>query len=279
MTNKTQLAYLGPPGTFSEQAAINFNADAELIPFPSIQESIESLLTESADQAIVPFENAIAGSVGETHDLILRHHNIFIAGELILPVEHCLIAKQSGVLRQEIRLIVSHPQALSQCYQYLQNRFPRVQTQAVNSTAGAVEQVVKQGDEGIVAIAPYRAAEVYGAHILEQGIQDSQRNATRFIILARQDSEPTGQDKTTIVFSTLNKPGALYSVLEVFANNAVNLTRIESRPTRGRHLGEYTFLLDCDGHRLDSTLNKALSDLQSQGVNFRVIGSYPHHRS
>ena len=268
------LAYLGPPGTFSEQAAIEFDSAAEHVPFPTITATCEAILGGDADRAILPLENSLAGSIGETHDLILQHRELAIAGELVLPIEHCLILPPAAPL-DEIAVIISHPQPLGQCRQYLQRRFPGVRTEATLSTAEAVAEAVRRG-AGAAAIGPRRAAQLHGARIAETGVEDDKRNATRFIVLARGDAEPTGRDKTTVTFSTDNRPGALFAALQVFAEKGINLTRIESRPAKER-IGAYLFLIDCDGHRTDEPFAGALAELEQRVARLRVIGSYPVH--
>ena len=267
-----RVAYLGPPGTFSEQAAVLYDAQAELIDCATITTAAEAPVRGDADCAIIPFENSIAGSIGETHDLIIHHLDLRIRDELVLPIEHCLILPQDSPTA-EIELIISHPQPLAQCHQYLQRRFPNVRTEATLSTADGVARAIAHG-AGAAAIGPRRAAEIHHAHIAEVGIEDDQRNATRFVVLAHEDHAPTGNDKTTLVFSTANRPGALLSALQRFAEREINLTRIESRPARER-LGVYLFIVDCDGHREDPGLAGALGDLEQDLDRLRVVGSYP----
>ena len=270
-----RISYLGPAGTFTEQAAVLFageNARADFIPFPSITASAEAVAHREVDVAVVPFENSLAGAVGETHDLIIHQLDLFIVDELIIPIEHCLIVAPEADI-SDIRVIYSHPQALGQCQRYLNRRFPNARTEATLSTAQAVTRAVEIGDQ-VAAIAPRRAAVLHDAHILEIGIEDDHRNATRFVVLAHNDHEPTGDDRTTMLFSTANRPGALLRVLQHFADADINLTRIESRPARER-LGSYLFLIDCDGHRTDPALATALERLEPELERLRIIGSYP----
>lgn len=267
-----RVAHLGPRGTFSEQAAVLYAPESELIDYPTITTAAEAPVRGDADCAIVPFENSIAGSVGETHDLIIHRLNLRICDELVLPIEHCLILPPY-TSAAKIELIISHPQPLAQCHLYLQRRFPGVRTEATLSTAEAVARAVQHG-AGAAAIGPRRAAEIHGAQIIETGIEDDHRNATRFVVLAHEDHAPTGKDKTTLLFSTANRPGALLRVLQRFAEHEINLTRIESRPARER-LGVYLFIADCDGHREDTGLSAALQGLEQDIERLRIVGSYP----
>lgn len=274
-TDLMRIAYLGPPGTFTEQAAVLFAREhgrAEFVPFPSITASAESAAQGEVDVAVVPFENSLAGAVGETHDLLIHQLDLSIRDELVIPIEHCLIVAPDADI-SEIRVIYSHPQALGQCQRYLNRRFPDARTEATLSTAQAVGRAVELGDF-TAAIAPRRAAQLHDARILEIGIEDDHRNVTRFVVLAHHDREPTGDDRSTILFSTANRPGALLRVLQHFADADINLTRIESRPARER-LGTYLFLIDCDGHRTDPALADALGRMEPDLEQLRIIGSYP----
>lgn len=271
-----RIAFLGPEGTFTEQAAslcAPAGRETELMPYPSITASAEAAADGSADLAVLPFENSLAGAVGETHDLIIHQlETLAICDEIIIPIEHCLIAAPDADTAR-IDAIYSHPQALGQCQRYLQRRFPDARTEATLSTSQAVGRAVELGDH-TAAIAPRRAAALHNAELLEVGIEDDHRNATRFIVLAGSDHDPTGDDRSTILFSTANRPGALLRVLEHFAEAGINLTRIESRPARER-LGTYLFLIDCDGHRTDPALGAALTRIESDVERLRIIGSYP----
>ncbi len=273
-----RVSYLGPRGTFTEQAAVLFAPDAELLPQASITASAEAVANGAVDAAVVPFENSLAGAVGETHDLIIHHLNLSIRNELVIPIEHCLIIPPDTDL-SKIELILSHPQALGQCQRYIQRRFPKADTQATLSTSEAVERILAYQPErakgwGVAAIAPRRAAEIHGAQIAETGIEDDHRNATRFVVLAHRDHAPTGDDKTTIIFTTANRPGALLQALQRFADAGINLTRIESRPAR-EQLGAYLFIIDCDGHRADPGMATVIEQLGGEVERLRVVGSYP----
>ena len=273
-----RVSYLGPRGTFTEQAAVLYAPRAELLPHSSITASAEAVASGAVDAAVVPFENSLAGAVGETHDLIIHHLNLSICHELVIPIEHCLIVPPGADLAN-VGLVLSHPQALGQCQRYLQRRFPQAETQATLSTSEAVERILAFQPElangwGAAAIAPRRAAEIHGAQIAETGIEDDHRNATRFVVLAHSDHEPTGDDKTTIIFTTANRPGALLQALQRFADADINLTRIESRPAR-EQLGAYLFIVDCDGHRSDAAMATVIEQLGAEVERLRVVGSYP----
>ncbi|MCY3569669.1 MAG: prephenate dehydratase, partial [Chloroflexi bacterium] len=270
------IAYLGPPGTFTEQAAslcVPAGREAELTPYPSITASAEAAAAGRADLAVLPFENSLAGAVGETHDLIIHQlDSLAICDEIVIPIEHCLIAAPDADTSR-VDAIYSHPQALGQCQRYLQRRFPDARTEATLSTSQAVARAVELGNHTL-AIAPRRAAALHGAVILEAGIEDDHRNATRFVVLADHDHDPTGDDRSTILFSTTNRPGALLEALQCFAQAGINLTRIESRPSRER-LGTYLFIVDCDGHRTDPPLVGALEQVAEVVERLRIVGSYP----
>ena len=271
----SRIAYLGPAGTFTEQAAVLYAGESDgsgLAPYPSITASAEAVAHHEADVAIVPFENSLAGAVGETHDLIIHQLDLHIRDEIVIPIEHCLIVAPDADA-SAIQVIYSHPQALGQCQRYLNRRFPNARTEATLSTSQAVGRAIQLGDH-VASIAPRRAAQLHDARILEFGIEDDHRNATRFVVLAHDDHAPTGDDRSTILFSTANRPGALLRVLEHFARADINLTRIESRPARER-LGTYLFLIDCDGHRTDPALANALERMEPHLEQLRIIGSYP----
>jgi prephenate dehydratase len=271
-----EVGYLGPPGTFGEQAALLYlqqtGLDAGLHPLDSHVEVIRAVDNGDIAYGVVAVENALGGAVPETLDAILAATNISLCAELTLPVEHHLIAAP-GTRLQDVTIVMSHPQALAQCRQYLERNLPRASLDAALSTAGAVERAVDS--PGVAGIGSRRAAEVYGGVILAESIQDEDQDETRFVALARHDSPRTGDDKTSIAFAVdHDRPGTLIAALGELSNRSLNMTHIQLRPSR-RGLGLYIFLIDFQGHRSDATVAEALAALQAQAGYFRVLGSYP----
>ena len=272
-----ELAYLGPAGSFTEQAALSHDPKATLLPFASIPAVASAVDSGRAEEGIVPIENSLEGPVTPTLDLLIHESELFIRHELVLSIRHCLLAGP-GTKSEEIRLIYSHPQALAQCRAFLEKRFPDVGIIASLSTSAAVEDMQKS-DSVAAAIANHRCATLYGAQVLAEGIEDSASNLTRFVVLAPADHAPTGEDKTSICFDfDDDSPGILYSVLGEFSKRGINLAKIESRPTR-HSLGRYIFLVDLEGHRKDDIVKEALEGVKAQVSMFRVFGSYPMHVS
>ena len=275
MDRGERVAYLGPPGTNSEVAAMRACPGAQLIPCPTIPAVIRAVEHNEAERAVVAIENSLHGSVIDTVDLLVREAGVAICGEIVIPIEHCLMVRPGG-RAAEIRVIYSHPQSLGQCRDYLEQHFPGVRTEAALSNAEAVEVMMRS--EHAAAIGPERAAELYGAEIIERDVQDSRVNKTRFVVLAPEGAAPTGDDKTSIAFAVAHdRPGTLVSVLHEFSDRAINLTKIESRPSR-EDLGVYIFLVDLSGHRDDPLVAQALAAVREQADFFRVLGSYPAWR-
>ena len=268
-----RLAYLGPAGTFSEEAAVQYDPDAEMEPHVSIPAVALAVASGMADEGVVPIENSLEGSVTFTLDTLIQEDRLLIRRELVLPIEHCLIVKP-GTKSGEIQAIYSHPQALAQCRSFLERCFPKAQQIASLSTAAAVDDV-RESAEISAAIAPRRAAELQEMEILGEGIQDSSTNVTRFVVLAQCDHPRTGRDKTSLCFSFQeDKPGALYNALGVFAHRDINLTKIESRPSK-QYLGDYIFLIDMHGHREDPVIAAAIETVRIHTSMLKVFGSYP----
>jgi prephenate dehydratase len=272
-----RLAHLGPEGTFSEEAALLHAPDAQLVPYPTISGAARSVLTEECDEATTPIENSLQGAITETLDLLIHERGFFIKNEINLSVAHNLMA-QPGVALEDIRKVYSHPQALGQCKGWLAQHLPHAEVAAALSTAGSVKQAADDSMPA-AAIAPFRAAALYGADILARGIQDDDNNVTRFVVLANDDAPPSGDDKTSICFSfDDDKPGLLYRVMGFFSDAGINLTKVESRPTR-MGLGRYYFLVDLEGHRADPSVAAVLAKLRAEASELKIFGSYPRFTS
>lgn len=275
MTDR-RIAYLGPAGTFSEEAALTYTAgDARLVPFPSFPALVEAVETGLTDEAILPIENSLEGAVPTTLDLLIHETDLRIRAELLLPVRQFLIAKPATEIT-DVRVLISHPQPLGQCRRFLDRCLPRVDVVASLSTAAAVAEMMAAEGQQTAAISTQRAAEIYGGAILASDIQDNDSNITRFVVLGSQDSPPTGHDKTSLGFTLpdARQPGTLYRALACFAEAGLNLTKLESRPTKAA-LGTYTFLIDLEGHRTDPVVARALDQLRALAATLKVFGSYP----
>ena len=276
----TRLGYLGPPGTFSEEAlrAQPLPTDAELDPFASIHETVMAVEDGSVDRALVPIENALEGGVGATLDAIaVDASDVAIVGEAVLAIRNCLVAREELAPR-DIAVVVSHPQPLAQCARFLRSELPQAEVRPSTSTAEAVRTVAAT-TEPWAALGPQGAAERYGCRVLRDGIDDDPENATRFVWLGRTGSEPVGGGsswKTSVVFAGAGdlQPGWLVRCLSEFAFRGVNLTKIESRPRRGR-LGHYLFHVDMDGRDDEAAVSDAVRALHAHCEVVRLLGSYP----
>lgn len=267
------IAYFGPKGTYTEEAAFQYDPEADLQPFPTIPAVGLAVSSSATDQGVVPIENSLEGAVNNTLDILISQPDLSIFNELVLPISHYLMAKP-GAKISDIQVIYSHPQSLGQCQEYLERRFPNVQQVASLSNSAAVGDM-EQSPVPAAAIGPRRAAALYGAEIIDQDIQDSPNNMTRFVVLDHHDHAPTGDDKTSMCLSfDQEAPGVLYRALSEFASRDVNLRKIESRPTK-LMLGQYIFLIDCDGHREDSLVKEAIQALNTTNSALKVLGSYP----
>ena len=274
MTPST-VAYLGPPGTFSEEAAILYAPDSEHLPYPSIRDAAMAAESQETEEAVLPIENSIEGAVNMTLDYLIHDSTLSIVSEVVLPIRQCLIVAE-GSLREDIETIRSHPQALAQCRRYLETTYPNASLIASISTAGAVEEALNEGRNS-AAIGNRRAAELFGATVLEAGIEDNPNNMTRFVAMGRNRPPTSGDDKTSICFGfDSDTPGQLYGVLGEFAERDINMAKIESRPTR-HELGQYVFLADLLGHQQDDGVRDALSAVERRVSELQVFGSYPRN--
>lgn len=265
---RVAVAVLGPRGSYSEQAARKWRPHARLAFQPTPAHVFRAVERGGAAAAVVPVENSVAGPVDVTLDL-LRETDVSIVAEIELPIRHCLAAK--GPLKS-VKAVSSISMALAQCRRFLERTLPDIRTIPAPSTAEAARRASRSPT--IAAIASEEAAQVYGLRILKRNIQDYRSNATRFIALGRERPAPTGRDKTSMLISLArDRPGFLHEVLGVFAARRINLTKVESRPTK-RKLGEYVFFLDCEGHADAAPVREALAALR-RIAEFRVLGSYP----
>jgi len=265
-----RVAYLGPEGTFSGQAAKKFfGQNAIYKSLSSIQDVFEAVDLKEILYGVVPVENSIEGSVNVTLDL-LRMSNLKIYGEIEEKIKHNLIASP-GTKKHDLKVVISHQQALAQCRKYLKEQFPRVKVKQTDSTALAVRKV--RTLKYAAAIGTEFAAKVYGMKIVAREIGDYSNNFTRFFVLSSNDFKPTGNDKTSIMFSAKHVPGALFKALEPFASRNINLSKIESRPLRQKPW-EYVFFVEFKGHRRDSKCKEALQSLKKNCEFLKVLGSY-----
>jgi prephenate dehydratase len=274
-----RIAYLGPRGTFSEDALRAAVGDDEVdaVPAATVADAIIAVRQGDADRALVPFENSIEGAVTATLDtLAFDADGVTLVGEYDLPIRHCLIARDQMPL-DRIEVVVSHPQASAQCARFIREHLPQAEVRAAPSTAEAV-RTVAEGDQLWAALGAESAADLYGAAVLRHGVEDEADNITRFVWVAPAGTTPSGSGpwRTSLVFSELGEdhPGALVEALQVFSERDVNLTRIESRPLR-RGLGRYQFFLDIEGAAGDQPLVSAVEALRSKAESVRLLGSWP----
>jgi prephenate dehydratase len=277
-----RVGYLGPPGTFSEEAAREATAGnaAELVPFGSIHETVLAVEERAVDRALVPVENSLEGGISATLDaLTWDARATVIVGESVLAIRNCLIARRA-LEPAAIAAVFSHPQPLAQCARFLRAELPGAGVRATASTADAV-RMVAGSDEPWAALGPRAAADTYGCVLLREDVDDDRGNATRFVWLARAGEAPVddGRDgawKTSVVFAGAGdaQPGWLARCLSEFAFRGVNLTRIESRPLRGR-LGHYLFHVDMEGRSGDAAVADAVAALGAHCEEVRVLGTYP----
>jgi prephenate dehydratase len=270
-----RIGYLGPPGTFSEEAVsrCDLAVGGEAVPFDSLVEAYESALSSAVDATLLPIENSIEGSITTTLDLLVHRPGLRIRREVLLPVREHLLARP-GTRLEEVHRVLSHPQPLGQCARYLREKLPKAALEATRSTTEAAAKVAA-GEAGLAAIGSRAAAPRYGLAILADDIQDATENLTRFVLVAREDEAPTGADRTSIAFTLdRDRPGGLYEVMGEFARRGLNLSKIESRPTRAS-LGHYIFFLDFEAHRRDAAGAEALSGVLGRVDRLHLLGSYP----
>jgi len=272
-----RVGFFGPVGTFTEQALYTQPdlVRGEVVALPSIPEVLAAVEAGEVDLGFAPIENAIEGSVNVTIDTLAFESDLLIEREVVIPVSLCLMA-MSGVRIDDITTVISFPHALAQCRAFVRKNLPDgVESLPANSTADAARELAASGDRHTAALGTSRAAEVYGLEVLAEDIEDHPDNSTRFVAVAREGIPPaTGHDKTSIVvFQRADAPGSLLAILQEFAARAINLVKLESRPTK-RGLGDYCFLIDLEGHLSDELVADCLRDLKSKH-DVKFLGSYP----
>jgi len=270
-----RVAFLGPAGTFTHAAARElFGLAARYTEAPTIDGVFDAVRRNDAAYGVVPIENSTEGSVTNAVDALIEGDGVVIRRELLLSVSQCLMSRAAGLTH--VARVYSHPQALAQCRVWLATNLPGAQLVQTASTAAAVREAA--ADSSGAALGNRLAAEIYDLPVLRDSVQDVAENATRFVLLAAEDAPRTGDDKTTVAFAVHDGRGALRRVLDVFDDNAINLTRIESRPSRQK-AWDYVFLADLGGHRVDENIRKALAILAQRCPMLRTLGSYPRYRA
>jgi len=264
------VAFLGPLGTFSEEAANKqFGGLSSPLQCASIDEVFRMVESGKADYGVVPVENSTEGAVGRTLDMLMST-SLHICGEVALAVHHNLLSKASD--KSQVRKLYSHAQSLSQCHEWLNQNLPNIERQAVASNAEAARLAATE--QAAAAIASSRAAELFELNNIAENIEDDPKNTTRFLVLAAHDVAPSGKDKTSLVIAAKNVPGAILSLLEPLAAHKVSMTKLESRPSRVG-MWEYMFFVDIEGHHQDAHVAAALAELEQRASMLKVLGSYP----
>ncbi len=265
-----KVSCLGPLATFTHLAALrHFGSSASFVPVDSIKQVFENVETGKAEYGVVPIENSNEGVISYTLDMFMDF-DLKVTAEIILEVSHNLLSKQTD--RLKIKRIYSHPQALAQCRGWLESNMPGVIIKESTSTAKAAELAARDKDSA--AIASELAARMYDLSILERNIEDSRHNVTRFLVVSKDFPPKTGNDKTSVMFSIKDRPGSLYAILLPFKRAKINLTKIESRPSK-RKAWEYIFFVDMEGHIEDRKVKKAIESLKEGSLYLKILGSYP----
>ena len=273
-----RIGYFGPPGTFTEQALLTQPdlVAVTRVPFPTVPDVLDAVDAGEVDAGFVPIENSIEGTVNFTQDALVFDHELFIQREVVLDIEHCLLATGDTPLA-DLTAVMTIPIAAAQCHAFLRRELPHVEVRATNSTSEAARTVAELADARVAAIATRMAADLYSLKVLRAGISDHDGNQTRFVLVGK-DSVParTGHDRTAlVVFQRADEPGSLIGILQEFAARRINLQQLLSRPTKRGGLGDYCFIIYCDGHIEDELVADALRDLRTKQGGVKFLGSYP----
>lgn len=273
-----KIGFFGPKGTFSQEALkayIKDSKDYTEYDYGTLSELILAVQAGEIDEAIVPIENSLEGAINITMDMIAMDVDLLIKAEMVIPVRENLLVKK-GTKLSDIKYILSHPSPIGQCRKYLNANFPNAVVKCEYSTSGAADEVAG-GIGDSAAIGSIIAADVYGLEVADKDIHDNENNYTRFIVIGKQCGVKTGCDKTSIVFSTEDKPGSLYRILDIFNLWDINMNRIESRPAKNQ-LGRYIFFVDISGHMEDENIRDALTMVKRKTSFYKFLGSYPEYK-
>ncbi|MGA0064859.1 MAG: prephenate dehydratase [Ilumatobacteraceae bacterium] len=273
-----RIGYFGPPGTFTEQALLTQPdlVAVTRVPFPTVPDVLDAVDAGEVDAGFVPIENSIEGTVNFTQDALVFDHELFIQREVVLDIEHCLLATSDTPL-SDLTAVMTIPIAAAQCHAFLRRDLPHVEVRATNSTSEAARTVAELADARVAAIATRMAADLYSLKVLRAGISDHDGNQTRFVLVGKDSVPPrTGHDRTAlVVFQRADEPGSLIGILQEFAARRINLQQLLSRPTKRGGLGDYCFIIYCDGHIEDELVADALRDLRTKQGGVKFLGSYP----
>jgi prephenate dehydratase len=279
VTNARRVGYFGPVGTFTEQALLT-QADLaalQLVPYRTVPDVLDAVESGEVDLGFVPIENSIEGTVNFTQDALVFDHDLLIQQEVVLDIEHCVLARP-GTTLENVKVLLSIPVATAQCHVFVRNSLPQAEVRAANSTAEAARLVSEDSTNTLAAIAPENAARIYGLEVLRRNVADHEGNQTRFILVGK-DRIParTGNDKTgLVVFQRADEPGSLIGILQEFAARRINLSQLLSRPTKRGGLGDYCFVIYADAHVSDEVMADALRDLRTKQGDVKFLGSYPN---
>lgn len=277
LENVQTVAYLGPGGSYTEMAkdifCEKYNLNARQEAFRTIKNVLEFVDDNNGTVGVLPIENSVEGAVRETIDNLIRtkNENVRILSEFVMPIKHCLLSRTTELY--SITSVISHPQALAQCQNFIHNELPRQLNVIETASTAEAARKLQEYNLTYAAIGSAKTAEIYNLNILKDNINDDPDNKTRFALIGDFDTLATGKNNTTLAFSTENKPGALLNILEIFHKYGINLSYIDSRPSKAK-FGEYTFFVDFDGHITEEKISIAIEELKKHTQYFRLVGSY-----
>lgn len=265
-----KIATLGPKRTFSHEAVLKRNKKADIQFKDTIWGVFEAVVNREVDEGIVPIENSVSGTIGLTLDALMEF-DLNIIGEIVLPINHNLVGYDGT---KDIKTLYVHPSTYEQCEKFIRKNLNGVKIVPTSSNAASAKTISEQKDKTKAAIVPKEAIDIYKLKIIKKNIQDNKFNVTRFVVLSKQDTKKTNRDRTSIaIYPQIDKPGLLYSLLGVFSKNNINLTKIESRPSKGK-LGDYIFYIDLQGHKEDKSVKEAFKNIENSFF-LKILGSYP----